>query len=135
MRIKHKVVARFHDGSLVKGFTHDFSPYNDVFHITRPRDENEAQEISMSQLKAVFFVKSFQGDQEYKGKDFTKEKLSHIPGLKLKVTFADGETIYGTTTGYSPQRKGFFLMPANKASNNERLFVIREATSKVETWV
>ena len=135
MRIKHKVVARFRDGSLVKGFTHDFSPYNDVFHITKPKDEREALEISTSQLKAIFFVKSFQGDQEYKGKDFTKEKLSHIPGLKLKVTFADGETIYGTTTGYSPHRKGFFLMPANKASNNERLFVIREATSKVETWV
>lgn len=135
MKIEHKVVARFRDGSLVKGFSHDFSPYNDVFHVTKPKDEREALEISRSQLKAVFFVKSFQGDQEFKGKDFTKEKLSHIPGLKLKVTFADGETIYGTTTGYSPQRKGFFLMPANKASNNERLFVIREATSKVETWV
>ena len=135
MKIRHKVVARFRDGSLVKGFTHDFSPYNDISHITKPRDEREALEISVSQLKAVFFVKSFQGDQEFKGKEFTKEKLSHIPGLKLKVTFSDEEIIYGTTTGYSPHRKGFFLMPANKASNNERLYVIREATSKVETWV
>ena len=93
MKIRHKVVARFRDGSLVKGFTHDFSPYNDISHITKPRDEREALEISVSQLKAVFFVKSFQGDQEFKGKEFTKEKLSHIPGLKLKVTFSDEEII------------------------------------------
>ena len=134
MRIKHKVVARFRDGSLAKGFTHDFSPYNDVFHITKPKDEREALEISMSRLKAVFFVKSFLGEQAFKGRDFAKKRLSLISGMKLKVTFVDEETIYGTTNGYSPLRKGFFLMPANKASNNERLFVIREATHDVRTW-
>jgi hypothetical protein len=63
----------------------------------------------MSQLKEVFFVMSYQGDQEFKDKDYAKERLSHIPGLKLRVTFAYGEIIYRTNTGYSPQREWFFL--------------------------
>ena len=133
-KIENKVVARFRDGSMVKGITYDFNPNTDIFHITEAGEGKETLEVSVSQLKAVFFVKSFEGSQEYEGKDFTKESLRHIPGLKLKVAFEDGEVIYGTTTGYTPARKAFFLLPADKESNNQRLYVIRESTNKVETW-
>jgi hypothetical protein len=133
-KIENKVVARFRDGSMVKGITYDFNPSTDIFHITKTGEGNEILEVSVSQLKAVFFVKSFEGSQDYECRAFTKESLRHIPGLKLKVAFEDGEVIYGTTTGYTPARKAFFLLPADKESNNQRLYVIRESTSKVETW-
>jgi len=54
--------------------------------------------------------------------------------LKVRVDFLDGEVIYGMTHGYSPSRKGFFVFPADKDTNNERVFVIREATAAVKTW-
>jgi hypothetical protein len=42
--------------------------------------------------------------------------------------------MYGSTHGYAPERKGFFIFPADKESNNERAFVIVASTDKVETW-
>jgi len=87
--IENKVVAHFRDGRIVKGYTYDFHPNKEIFHIT---------------------------------------------GLKVKVTFFDKEVIYGSTHGYSPQRRGFFVYPANKEINNERVFVIRGSAVAVETW-
>jgi hypothetical protein len=54
--------------------------------------------------------------------------------LKIRVDFLDGEVMYGMTHGYAPSRKGFFVFPADKDTNNERVFVIREATAAVKTW-
>ena len=42
--------------------------------------------------------------------------------------------MYGSTHGYAPNRKGFFILPANKEINNQRVFVIKESTAAVETW-
>jgi hypothetical protein len=50
------------------------------------------------------------------------------------VAFLDGEVVYGMTNGYSPNRKGFFVFPADKKTNNERIFVIKESTTSVKTW-
>ncbi len=36
--------------------------------------------------------------------------------------------MYGSTHGYAPNRRGFFLFPADKQSNNERVFVIQAST-------
>jgi hypothetical protein len=91
--------------------------------------------VSTSLLKAVFFVKTFEGNKNHRSTDdFTVESLRDVPGLKVKVTFSDGEVMYGTTHGYAPERKGFFIFPADKESNNERVFVIRESADGVETW-
>ncbi len=53
-------------------------------------------------------------------------------GRKVKVTFKDGETLHGYTTGYAPDRHAFFVFPADPASNNDRVFVINDSTSEVE---
>jgi hypothetical protein len=53
-------------------------------------------------------------------------------GRKIQVRFLDGETIVGYTMGYSPDRTGFFLVPADSKGNNERIFVVKSATEKVE---
>ena len=37
----------------------------------------------------------------------------------------------GTTQGYNPGRPGFFLIPADPQSNNERCFVVTGATQEV----
>ena len=52
-------------------------------------------------------------------------------GRKMKVRFKDGEEIVGTTQGYQPDRQGFFLVPADDRSNNDRCFVLAAATEDV----
>jgi len=135
LKIENKVVVRFREGSMVKGFTHDFHPNREIFHVTEVQDGGKVIEVSTSLLKAVFFVKTFEGNKNHRSTDdFSMESLENIPGLKVKITFSDGEVMYGTTHGYAPERKGFFIFPADKESNNERVFVMRESTDKVETW-
>jgi len=135
LKVENKVVVRFRDGRLVKGFTHDFNPNREIFRVTEAGDGGKVVEVSTSLLKAVFFVKTFEGNKNHRGTDdFTVESLKNIPGLKVKITFSDGEVMYGSTHGYGPERKGFFIFPADKESNNERAFVIVASTDKVETW-
>ena len=52
-------------------------------------------------------------------------------GKKIQVDFADGETLIGYTSGYSPARAGFFVFPADPEDNNEKVFVIVDATEQV----
>ena len=135
INVDNKVVVRFRDGRIVKGYTNDFFPNRAHFHVTEEKEDKNVIEVSISLLKAVFFVQNFGGKEMHSNHDdFTKESFAKIPGVKLKVTFFDGEVIYGSTTGYSPDRQGFFLLPANKESNNNRIFVIKESTTKVERW-
>ncbi|MFX0199141.1 MAG: DUF6982 domain-containing protein [Candidatus Hodarchaeota archaeon] len=135
LKIENKVVVRFRDGNMVKGFTHDFSPNREIFHVTEAQVGGKVIEVSTALLKAVFFVRTFEGNKNHRSADeFTMESLKNVPGLKVKATFSDGEVMYGTTHGYAPGRKGFFIFPADKGSNNERVFVITESTDRVETW-
>ena len=130
----NKVVVRFRDGRMVRGYTYDFTPNSDVFRVTEVHDEKDVIEVPTCRLKAVFFVKTFEGNKNHRSSDdFSMESLKNIPGLKVKVTFADGEIMYGSTHGYAPERKGFFVFPADNESNNERVFVVKESTVGVET--
>lgn len=134
-KIENKVVVHFRDGRIVKGYTHNFNPNKETFHVADVKKEHEVTEVSTSLMKAVFFVKTFEGDKNHPDpEDFSMESLKNVPGLKVKVTFFDGEVMYGTSHGYSPQRNGFFIFPADKTINNERVFVIKESTVAVETW-
>ena len=131
----NKVVVRCADKRLVKGLVLDFSPTKSVVHIVDPNDRKRVTELPSSELKALFFVKTLAGDRDYSpAAEFSKESLKGIPGLKLKVTFRDGEVIYGTTNGYSAGRPGFFLIPVDKATNNIRVYVYATSTQSVETW-
>ena len=134
-KIENKVVARFRDGRMLKGYTYDFNPHNEIFHVTETQYSKEVTEVSHSPLKAVFFVKTFEGNRDHRSpEDFSLDSLKSIPGLKVKVTFFDGEVMYGSTNGYAPVRKGFFIFPVDKGSNNDRVFAIRDSTVTVETW-
>jgi len=135
MRIANKVVAHFRDGRIVRGYTYDFSPNKDIFHVVDAKDKERVTEISTSQLKALFFVKTFEGNKNHPGPgEFSMEDFKKSPGLKVKVRFFDHEVMYGSTHGYAPNRKGFFITPANREINNDRVFVVKDSTVAVETW-
>ena len=129
--LKNSVVVRYRDGRKLKGFTWDFLPTKEVFHVADEKDEKKISEISTKELKAVFFVRTFEGDKNHQP-EYSLESFRKIPGLKLKVTFFDGEVLYGTTNAYAPGRKAFFMLPADKAGNNERVYVFADATNSIE---
>ena len=130
--IQNKIVVRYQDGRLNKGMTSDFFPNKDVFHLlpVNALPETKPIEVSTRELKAVFFVKTFEGNREYKDKkEFEADKA--VAGRKIRVIFKDGEVLVGTTHGYQPDRPGFFVHIADPQSNNERCFVISAATKEV----
>lgn len=132
----NKVVARFKDGSLIKGKTSDFSPLKNFFHLEmmsgqkiKVEIENlKVVEIDISELKAAFFVKDYDGN-----KDRQDTYEDNIPGAgkKVEVKFNDGEVVIGFAMSYSPERHGFFLTPADLHGNNDRIFVVKSATEKI----
>lgn len=135
LKIENKVVIRFRDRRIVKGGTYNFKPNREIFHVTEAHDEKNIIEISMSQLKAIFFVKTLERNRDHRSPaDFSLESFNKVIGRKVKITFSDGEVMYGIIHGYTPHMKGFFIFPADKESNNKRAFVIRESTVAVETF-
>jgi hypothetical protein len=120
-----KVVVHYADGRVVKGFTNNFFPNRPAFHLhpagAGPADKGS--EVRVSDLKAVFFVKDFQGDPAYNEKKTFIEGQSPA-GRKVEVTFADGEVLVGATLGYDASRPGFFIVTPDPESNNLRVFVV-----------
>ena len=126
----NKVVARFQDGRVLKGHTADFVAAGDAFHIARADAPTAPpQTVWVSELKAVFFVKDFAGNPLH---DERKHFEGRSPsGRRLRIEFKDGEVMVGTTQIYEPGTHGFFLVPADSASNIERCFVVAAATEQV----
>jgi hypothetical protein len=123
-----QVVVRYRDGALLKGTTKNFVPARDGFHVQTA--SGETVPVSQAQLKAIFFVRNLAGDPK---RSDTNEFNPAWPALgrKLRVEFADGEVLVGTTQGWQPNRPGFFMFPADVRSNNERCFIITAATRQV----
>ncbi len=131
---RNKVVARFRDGRTVKGYMVGFIPDKNVFHVVAPEPDNHKVEaVSISDLKAIFFVKSFHGDPDrVKSNECAKRALRNVTNLKVKVTFPDAELLYGTTSAYS--KKNFFLTPTDTSNNNDMVYVVGDSTLSVASW-
>lgn len=127
-----KVVVKYLNGKVIKGFMQNFSPNKDSFHlIPADKPSTESIEVAVKNLKAIFVVRDFIGNPQYdERKQYVEgEKPS---GLKLEVTFTDGEVIVGSTLlGYDPKRKGNFIIPADPNSNNIRIFAVSSAVKSV----
>jgi hypothetical protein len=130
--IQNKIVVQRLDGSVMRGITLDFMPNKEIFHLV-PTDappDFKPLAVVVKELKAVFFVKDFKGNRDYHDK---KEFDGNKPamGRKIKIVFQDGEILIGTTQGYQPGRPGFFVLPADPKSNNDRCYIISSATREV----
>ena len=126
------VVARFLDGTCLKGTTQDFAPNKTEFHLHEGGNEgSRAVTVSAESLKALFFVKSFEGNREHRD-EYALDGGSGQGGRKIRVRFTDGEVMAGFTVGYNPHKQGFFLVPADQDGNNARVYVLNKAVAKVE---
>jgi hypothetical protein len=126
----NKIVVHDKIGNVLKGTTADFLPKRPLFHLAIGGIHGEEiKEILIANLKAVFFVKDFEGDknrQEATG-------LDNLPaGKKIQAQFKDGEVVAGYTHVLNMDQPGFFLIPADPQSNNERIFVVFSSLSQLE---
>lgn len=133
----NRVVVRFLDGRIERGYTTDFQPHKEVFHLVSKGEgtqQGKSLAIRMANLKAVFFVKELHGldkDRPVVKREFTELKDKKLIGKKVQVEFVDGEVLNGITLGYSPQRRGFFFTPIDPESNNERIFAVLSAVKEI----
>jgi hypothetical protein len=128
-----RVIFRYAQGKLVKGYTRDFFPNKSSFHVEVifGDDEGKVIEVQVKDLKAIFFVRDFTGSTSYEErKHFLEEQ--QFTGRKVRVIFKDGEVLVGSTMGCDPKRQGFFFFPADPQSNNLKVFAVMSAVSKVE---
>jgi Family of unknown function (DUF6982) len=127
LKQENRVVARFMDGTMVRGTTIDFSPTRGFFHLN---DGVFVHEVTVANLKALFFVRDFGGNSTYdEKKGFFAQQNQ---GKKVMVEFSDGEVLFGYTLNYSSQGVGFFVFPGDPQSNNEKIFVVHAATRTVK---
>lgn len=134
---REKVVIRYLDGKIVKGHVLSFSPSNKEIIIEDLSSEKRS--INIDDLKAVFFVRTFEGDRN---RVETKSFLGTVPkGKRIFVRFKDGEAMTGYAEGEIPWQKGFFLessksagfflTPVDSHSNNIKVFIVAKSVRDV----
>lgn len=126
---RQKIIARLVDGRMIRGYIHDFSPLDDF--VTVEGESSGTERIGTKELKAIFFVRTFEGNRDRS----EKKAFAEMPqGKRVFVKFKDGEYMTGYVEGEFPwgkgfflehkKEKGFFLVPVDGESNNIKVFVI-----------
>ncbi len=135
-----KVVAHLRDGTLLKGYT-DAIPETEIGQLLRegpfplPKqiaikttNARKTVNVALDSLKALFFVKSFDGRTEYQEIKFFD---SHPPveGLWVRLRYYDGEASEGVVHNslHFLNSSGFFLKPPDPHSNNEYIYVLKSS--------
>jgi hypothetical protein len=89
-------------------------------------DSEAVEDVSTKDAKAVFFVKTFDGDLRHRALHF-HEHAPIVPGLWVRVYFYDGEMIEGiiSNTRDFVLETGFFLRPTDPNGNNRLVYVLK----------
>jgi hypothetical protein len=134
----YRIVIRFEDHA-VRGFV-DASELGSIEQLLRnepasPLDSirltrvngDAAENISTRNAKAVFFVKTFDGDLHHRALHF-HENAPIIQGLWVRISFHDGETIEGIISNSRDYvlEHGFFMMPTDPNGNNRLIYVLKD---------
>jgi hypothetical protein len=126
-----KVVARYADGRIAKGYTFDFAPSQKRFHVfSQPTPGGPCTQVVVSELKAVFFVRDLVGNPARRDVQKFPPGAATL-GTSVEVRFRDGEVMLGTADSPITDPQGFFLIPADPGSNNLRVYVVAAGTKAV----
>jgi len=123
----NKLVVRYLDGRLLKGYGRDFQPTRGSLDLWNEPDTNPESRMTIpfAHLKAVFFVHDFIGNPAHSAAADAEDPSAR--GRRITITFVDGEVLRGTTLGYSQNASGFFLFPLDATTNNTKIFVLAGA--------
>jgi len=128
--MEQKIVVNMRGGAVHKGVTHDFSPKQDAFHVLPAEGGGVPLRVNMDDMKAMFWVKDYLGNRDFVARrDFDSGRAA--AGRRAILTFADGETIWGTVTEDDPSGPGFFFVPSDERDNNMKIFVVRNSLKEL----
>jgi hypothetical protein len=99
----------------------------DVLRI-RDSESDLFQEVPVADLKAVFFVKSFEGQGSRNDlKFFSNAPMVH--GVWVQLQFKDGEIMEGIILNgmHHLMEPGFFVHPTDPDGNNRLIYVLKSA--------
>jgi hypothetical protein len=92
----------------------------------RSIESNVVEQVSIADVKAIFYVNSFEGDSSHKDLNF-HSRAPIVHGIWMKVQFFDGEVMEGIV--YNSIRylvdPGFFLLPTDPDGNNKLVYVVK----------
>ena len=138
MRERRKVILRYLDGKLEKGYVNDSAAVGDDA-VSIEDESQHTHTVKLEKLKAIFYVKDFEGNKKHREiKSFTGKRSQ---GKRVFLRFKDGESITGHIEGDTPWKKGFFLeaqkdfgfylVPVDAESNNIKMFVVTSSVRDV----
>lgn len=113
------------EGLLVQGLRR----LPDILRLRSIEDETFC-EIPLNGLKAVFFVKSFEGQgTRHDLKFFSNAPMVH--GIWVQLQFKDGEIMEGIVLNGMQHlvEPGFFVHPTDPDGNNKLIYVLKSALS------
>ncbi len=127
---RQRVILRCFDGRLIKGYIGNFSASDET--VVLEDELLQKQKYSVSDLKAIFFVRTFEGNKSHSEAKTFRDPISL--GKRVFVKFKDGESMTGYIEGGVPWERGFFLepkkgpgfflIPVDSESNNIKVFVV-----------
>lgn len=133
-----KLVAHFKDGEVNKGFSRDFDPVRESFHLVNWQGEVAvSREITVEDLKALFHVKTWGREDRHRSRrpGFHEDGRARVEGtsfVKTVLEFYDGEKIFGYSDEYDPTRRGFYLVPSDPEDNNEKIYVVQSSLVNIQ---
>jgi len=126
----HQVVARYIDGTVLKGTSHDVAPGKPVCHI---KNEDGMHRVDFKDLKALFFVKDLAGDPErHDSQEPIEDDIRRRGSRLMEIVFEDQERLVVLCNAFPPRGDRFFVLPVDLASNNDRILVNRAAVADMQ---
>jgi hypothetical protein len=92
----------------------------------RRLDTNAIEDISVKDIKAVFYVNSFEGNSKHNNLNFYN-RAPTVHGIWMRLQFLDGEVMEGlvfNSISYLVD-PGFFVLPTDPGSNNKLVYVVK----------
>lgn len=129
--MEDKVVAHFKNGKTQRGYTQDFRPDGDTFHLLPSEGGGIPTTIRLEDLKALFYVKDY-GSMRRQVDRAKRFGAAAPKGQPTIVEFKDGEKIWGFAEEYTPDRRGFFFLPADPQENNTRVFIVSSSVKQIQ---
>lgn len=130
MAPQKRAVVKYVDGTILKGHAAALFRFSRVIELV-PLDAEEPIQIPVKEIKAVFFVRTFQGRRFslVKSRERTDGR-----GRRARIVFTDGEKIDGFVLGYNPHEPLIEMVPTRVDSNNELIYCNRAAVERIE-WL
>ena len=92
----------------------------------RVLDSDLVEEVSLADVKALFYVNSFGGNSKHKPLNF-HSRAPIAKGIWMRLHFIDGEVMEGLV--FNSMRylldPGFFVLPTDPGSNNKLAYVMK----------